>query len=78
VGEEDGVKAHIGDVVVHHGEPPNSNPYHGNGLMGPERRAALAAFKRGENGEHTFWYAPCGGGARRITKEEVNWKTSGV
>jgi hypothetical protein len=72
--------AHIGDVVVHVGEPPQGNPYRANGLIGNSRKAALTAFKHGspEAAEFTYWYAPSSGGARRITADEVDWESSGV
>lgn len=69
----------IGDVAVHLGMPPQGNPYRGESLIGPPRRKALALFKSGETGPYTFWFAPCSGGARRLTDPaEVNWKTSGL
>ena len=78
--EEDTMKANIGDVLVHKGEPDNSNPYRGESLSGDERKAALKAFKnRLHTGAYTFWYAPRYGGAKRITDpDDVNWETSGV
>ena len=69
---------HIGDVLVHRGEPPNGNPY-GTSLCGPERVKALKAFKEGRPLEgYTYWYGPHSGGACKIIPDEVNWETSGV
>lgn len=71
--------AHIGDVIVHRGEPPGGNPYRGCGLMGDERVVALTLFKNGGDiHEYTFWYGPSFGGARRIEAKEVNWETSRI
>ena len=70
-------KAHIGDVAVCSGEPPDSNPYKGS-LIGKERRDALAKFKQGTAEGYTLWYAPSNGGARRITSDDVDWESSGV
>lgn len=66
----------IGDVLVHKGEPPDGNPYHGQTLMGPERQYALVRFMDGEDTTgYTFWYGPFGGGAYRIeTPEQVDWR----
>ena len=73
------MKAHIGDVVVHRGEPKNGNPYSPGGLLGSVRRLALLVFRTGAPiAEFTFWYAPASGGARRIQASEVDWETSGV
>jgi hypothetical protein len=75
-------KVHIGDVLVHLGEPPDGNPYHGQSLMGDERVTALYLFKHKQMKKatkfYTLWYAPASGGARRITAEEVDWESSGV
>lgn len=48
---------------------PNAQPYYrSSGLSGDERRAALYAFRDGEDtSEFTYWYAPCGGGSCQIT-----------
>lgn len=74
-------KVHIGDVAVCQGEPPGGNPY-GTSLCGPIRKDALRAFKNGETKgfieQFTFWHAPCVGGAKKITREEIDWETSGV
>ena len=70
---------HVGDVSVIQGEPPDGNPYRGKSLMGLERAEALRKFMRNiPQAKLTFWYAPCSGGAKRITKDEVNWGSSGV
>jgi hypothetical protein len=81
--EEDAARselnASIGEVGVHLGEPPDGNPYRRNSLIGDERVEALRRFKYGEDtSAYTFWYMPCHGGARRITRDEVNWETSRV
>ena len=71
---------HIGDVRVCMGEPPNGNPYlDKNGPQMNDRAEALRKFMRGiPQPEFTFWHAPCCGGAKRITRDEVNWESSGV
>ena len=72
-------KSHIGDVVVHKGMPPGGNPYRADGLIGHARLIALLEFH--DNGKHedcTFWNAPCSGGARQITRDEVEWNSCGV
>jgi hypothetical protein len=72
-------KYQIGDVLVIRGEPPEVNPYRGDDLYGPARHEALRKFMLGvPQPELTFWYAPCSGGAKRCTRDEVNWETSGV
>ncbi len=79
----------IGNVSVVHGEPPTDrsgspNPYiavnRDMSLSPISRREALRRFKHGENvDDYTFWFAPSGGGARRLTgPEEVDWKSSGI
>jgi hypothetical protein len=70
----------IGDVVVHRGEPVRSNPYAQHSLMGNERVQALINFKNGKpTPEYTFWYAPWGGGAKRLSSPaDVDWETSGI
>jgi hypothetical protein len=72
------ISVHIGDVLVHRGEPRNGNPYLGQSLIGEERVAALRIFKAGGNEAYTFWYAPACGGAFRIEASEVDWDSSGV
>lgn len=68
-------KAHIGDVIS---IAEGKNPYTG-GLMGNERRESLRKFKYGEPTPGlAFWYAPWSGGARLITRDEVDWESSGV
>ena len=71
------MKTSIGDVLVHKGEPDNSNPYRGHSVMGEERKSALQAFRdRKHVGCYTFWIAPGSGGARRtIDPDDVNWDT---
>jgi hypothetical protein len=71
------MKITIGDLLVHKGEPDNSNPYRGNSICGEERKSALKAFMdRKHTGCYTFWHAPACGGARRvIDPEEVAWET---
>jgi len=72
-------KSVIGDVIVHKGMPPDGNPYRIFGLIGDERMIALLEFHdTGESAGHTFWHAPCSGGARQITKDDVRWDTCGV
>jgi len=67
----------IGDVLVIRGEP--TNPYREDSLSGPPRHEALRKFMLGvPQPELTFWYAHCSGGAKRCTRDEVNWETSGV
>lgn len=70
----------IGDVSVHVGEPPDGNPYRGHsGLMGPDRAAALRAFRDGaDTSRWTYWHAPASGGARRIyVCGEIDWRGMG-
>ncbi len=70
-------KAHIGDVIVT--PETQTNPYGSLGLCGPERVAALTAFKHGRPTPGLkFWFAPAFGGARLVTADEVDWRTSGV
>lgn len=87
-------KVHIGDVVVHKGDPPGHNPYRGVGsnmttyfakdpvthVSGDERIRALSAFKHGKDTKaYTFWYAPAFGGAYRLqSPDEIGWETSGI
>lgn len=72
-------KYHVGDVAIHVGMPTRGNPYAGMSLIGPDRHAALAAYKTGDHGRYTFWYAPSSGGARELTgPEEIDWESSGV
>lgn len=75
-------KTTIGNVAVWRGEPPDGNPYirhKGNdlllGVTGDERVEALRRFRDGEDtSEYTFWHAPVGGGARRISSpDEIDW-----
>jgi hypothetical protein len=72
------IKRHIGDVVVCRGDPPRGNPYLAS-LLGEPRVRALRAFKRdGVADGYTFWFAPSRGGARAITRDEVDWEGSAV
>lgn len=65
----------IGDVIIHIGEPPASNPYRGSSLSGDLRRSALVALRDGGDTEGlTFWHAPTSGGARRIGSEDIDWR----
>ena len=66
----------IGSVLVHKGEPDNSNPYRGESLCGDERVSALRAFRdRKHTGAYTFWHAPANGGASRLVDpESVDWR----
>jgi len=70
---------HVGDVLVHVGDPPGDNPYAGHTLLGEARAQALAAWRRdyadpsklessrgNEAREFTFWFAPYNGGAFRL------------
>lgn len=76
-------KYYIGDVVIHLGEPDNSNPYRGCGsgtypethVCGDDRVAAFHEYKEtGKRGKYTFWYAPASGGAKRINnRDEIDW-----
>lgn len=79
----------IGDVVVHLGNPPEGNPYRGDGrnrweftkddpttvVRDDGRLRALTAFRDSDDvGNMTFWSAPAGGGAHRLTEAtEINW-----
>ena len=66
----------IGDISVHRGEPPEGNPYRKESLCGPERANALHDFhERKPTPDYTFWVAPCHGGAKRATWDDVNWET---
>lgn len=74
-------KIHIGDVLVHEGEPHDSNPYHGYSLIGAPRKHALRLFKHGLDldATYTFWHAPANGGASQLTDpSKVDWESSGV
>lgn len=73
------IKPGIGDVLVHHGRPPDDNPYRGHSLMGQERADALRAFRAGDDTEgYTFWYAPSHGGAYEIrSARHIDWRTMG-
>ncbi len=67
---------HIGNVLIHVGEPPGGNPYAGSSLLGSERVAAFRAVLKGEDySKWTFWYAPSNGGAFKLTvpKAQIDW-----
>lgn len=74
----------IGDVKVCVGEPPAGNPYLAKSeeqqLLGTKRAQVLSDFKHGrDTSQYTFWYAPWGGGARRIrNRSYIDWERSGV
>ena len=69
----------IGNVSVVKANPPNGNPYRGESLIGTPRKDALRKFKAGEpQPEYEFWYAPCCGGAKPCTRDDVNWATSSL
>ena len=71
-------KENVADVLVHVGEPPDGNPYHGS-LVGDVRKKALRSFMaNGDALGFTFWFGPACGGARKITRDEVDWRTSGL
>jgi hypothetical protein len=63
----------IGDVYTFVGAPENDNPYRGGYLCGDERVASLRAVRDGSD-EFDVWYAPAGGPARRITRDEIDWR----
>ena len=73
-------KAHIGDVIL--ALEHLDNPYHAKGdlaVMGELRKALLRSFALGESTPgYRVWFAPAHGGARLITRDEVNWETSGL
>lgn len=64
---------HIGDVYTFAAAPESDNPYRGGYLVGDERVASLHAVKDGSE-DYDVWYAPAGGGARRITRDEIDWR----
>ena len=66
-------KINLGDVLV---TDEGRNPYTYRGVFcsGPQRAAALRRFRDGaDTANLVLWYAPCCGGARRITAPEVDW-----
>lgn len=70
------MKTSIGDVIVHVGMPADGNPYKGEGVNGPDRRAALEAFRDASSAADafTYWHAPAMGGARQIrARSEIEW-----
>lgn len=71
-------KYHVGDVIPR-GDFV-TNPYSGGyGPVGETRRELLVKFKAGEpTPGWNWWYAPAHGGAHRITRDDVDWETSGV
>jgi hypothetical protein len=74
------MKTSIGAIIVHAGNPENSNPYRGEGLFGNERKQALADLKHNvPRPDLTYWIAAESGGARQIHDgRDVNWETSGI
>lgn len=70
-------RIHVGDVAIC--DAARTNPY-GGSLIGQPRKDALLRFKHGAlPAELAAWFAPCSGGARRLTDpSEVDWETSGV
>jgi hypothetical protein len=66
-------KIQIGDVGTFTEPPESGNPYRGGCLTGPEREASLHAVKDGSQ-DFDVWYMPAEGGARRITRDEINWE----
>lgn len=67
-------KIQIGDVYTFTDKPEADNPYRGGYyLLGAERVASLHAVKDGSS-DFDVWYAPAGGGARRITRDEIDWR----
>lgn len=80
-------RVNLGDVVVHHGVPPNDNPHH-EGLSGEERFAALRAARldfgtistRRLSARWTFWHVPYGGPYRMLSEPctEIDWSTMRV
>lgn len=68
--------ATIGDVIVV--PKGTANPYR-NGVQGDERIDALRRFKAGQPlPAYDVWFAPWAGPARRITRADVDWETSGL
>jgi hypothetical protein len=63
----------IGDVYTFTAPPEADNPYRGGYLTGDERVASLHAVQDGSQ-DFDVWYAPAGGGARRVTRDEINWR----
>ena len=74
------MKYQIGEVRVIESTEASVNPYRADGMIGEPRKAALAAFKRGETEAGLqFWYAPASGGAVRLAgPEAIAWETSGL
>jgi hypothetical protein len=64
------MQINIRDIVLFKGEPPHSNPYLVNApnyVDGLEREVVIKQYLEGRKTEgYTFWYAPAGGGARRL------------
>lgn len=63
----------IGDVYTFTAAPEADNPYRGGYLCGDERVASLRAVKEGSQ-DFDVWYAPSGGPARRITRDDIDWR----
>jgi hypothetical protein len=72
-----GQKYHVGAIVI----VPSTfdNPYWFRETGAP-RVEKLTQFRRGtlDTDLWTAWYAPGGGGAKRITADDVHWEASGV
>ena len=69
-------KIHIGELVVHRGEPTTNVRI---GLIGDERKWALRQFKSELHSAFTFWHVPYTGPVRQVTDpSDVDWESSGV
>ena len=67
---------HIGNILIHVGEPPGGNPYSMSSLLGEERVEAFRAVLMDKDiSKWTFWYAPSNGGAFKLTvpKAQIDW-----
>ena len=72
-------KSTIGEVMVTEAGCENPYTYKGIFSIGAWRKKALQAFRdREETLGLELWHAPAGGGARRITADDVEWGTSGL
>lgn len=76
-------KANIGNVYVVKGMAPNNKTYlarkTGQDTFLNERVFMLLQFFLGKDTTgHTLWYAPMCGGASIITRDDVDWETSGI
>ena len=68
----------IGEVLVCESGTENPYRYQGAFSSGFWRKKALQAFRdRDETFGLELWHAPAGGGARRITVDEVDWSGMG-